>query len=159
VVLKQNTNYPYDDTTKLTLIGGGAFEIKVRVPKWATHGFFVKINGKDQVVQTTPGTYLSLGKTWKDGDTIELKMPFHFYLFPGMDQPNIAGIFYGPVLLAAEEPEARSTWRPVTLDADDIGKSITGDPSTLRFSINDVNLKPFYETYDRYSVYFDVTLK
>jgi DUF1680 family protein len=159
VVLKQNTNYPYDDTTKLTLTGGGAFEIKVRVPRWATHGFFVKINGKDQAIQATPGTYLSLGKTWRDGDTIELKMPFHFYLFPVMDQPNIAGIFYGPVLLAAEEPESRSTWRPVTLDAGDIGKSITGDPSTLRFSINDVNLKPFYETYDRYSVYFDVTLK
>jgi len=76
-----------------------------------------------------------------------------------MDQPNIASIFYGPVLLAVQEPGPRSDWRPVTLDAGDIGKSITGDPATLRFATNGVDLKPFYETYGRYSVYLDVTLK
>ena len=76
-----------------------------------------------------------------------------------MDQPNIASIFYGPVLLAAEEFEARSTWRTVTLDADDIGKSITGDPGALRFKTNGVNLKPFFKMYGRHSVYMDVTLK
>jgi hypothetical protein len=76
-----------------------------------------------------------------------------------MDQPNIASIFYGPVLLAAEEPEARSEWRQVTLDAGDIGKSIVGDPATLRFTLDGVILKPFYETYGRYSVYLDLTLK
>jgi hypothetical protein len=86
-------------------------------------------------------------------------MPFSFHLQRVMDQPNIASLFYGPVLLAAEEAEARSTWRPVTLDAQGIGKSITGDPQTLRFSIGDAKLKPFFETYDRCSVYLDVTLK
>jgi DUF1680 family protein len=131
----------------------------VRVPKWTTHGFFVKINGQDQAVQATPGTYLTLSRTWEDGDTIELKMPFHFYLSQVMDQPNIASIFYGPVLLAAEESEPRSTWRALTLDASDIGESIIGDPSTLRFSINGVTFKPFYEVYNRHSVYLDVTLE
>ena len=159
VVLKQSTDYPYDDTSKLTLTGGGEFTIKVRVPKWATRGFSVKINGKDQQVAALPGTYLPLKRTWKDKDTIELKMPFGFYLSPIMDQPNIASIFYGPVLLAVEEPKPPSTWRPVTLDADDIGKSITGDPGTLRFKTNGVNLKPFFEMYGRHSVYVDVTLK
>ena len=159
VAVEQSTSYPYGDTSKLTLTGGGAFTIKVRVPKWATRGFSVKINGKDQQVAALPGTYLPLKRTWKDKDTIELKMPFGFYLSPIMDQPNIAGIFYGPVLLAVEEPKALSTWRPVTLDADDIGKSITGDPGTLRFKTNGVNLKPFFEMYGRHSVYMDVTLK
>ena len=65
----------------------------------------------------------------------------------------------GPVLLAAEEPEPRSTWRPVTLDARDLGKSITGEPRTLCFATGDLKLKPFFETYERYSVYLDVTLK
>jgi DUF1680 family protein len=159
VVVRQSTNFPYADTTKLTLTGGGDFDIMVRVPGWATQGFVVKINGQEQKVEATPGTYLALHRTWKDGDTIELRMPFHFYLCPVMDQPNIASIFYGPVLLAAEEPSARSDWRPVTLDAVDISKSITGDPATLRFTTNGVNLKPFYETYDRCSVYLDVTQK
>ena len=86
-------------------------------------------------------------------------MPFNFYLNPVMDQPNIASIFYGPVLLAAEESQALSTWRPVTLNASDMGKSIIGNPKTLRFRIGELSLKPFYETYSRYSVYFDVTLE
>jgi len=159
VVLTQSTNYPYEDTSTLTVTGSGAFTIQVRVPKWATRGFSVKINGQDQPVAAKPGTYLALRRTWKDKDTIELKMPFHFYLSPVMDQPNIASIFYGPVLLAVEERESQSTWRAVTLDADDIGKSITGDPSALRFRTNGVNLKPFFEMYSRHSVYMDVTLK
>jgi len=110
-------------------------------------------------VQATPGTYLTLSRTWNDGDTIELRMPFHFYLSPVMDQPNIASLFFGPVLLAVQESGARSDWRAVTLDAGDIGRSVQGDPGTLRFQIGDAELKPFYETYGRHSVYLDVTRK
>jgi DUF1680 family protein len=159
VVVKQRTDFPYADTTRLILTGGGSFDLKVRVPKWATRGFFLRIYGQEQNVDATPGTYLTLHRTWKDNDTIELRMPFPFYLSPVMDQPNIASIFYGPVLLAAEEPEARSEWRPATLDAGDIGKSITGDRDTLRFTLDGTSLKPFYETFGRFSVYLDVTLK
>jgi hypothetical protein len=40
-----------------------------------------------------------------------------------------------------------------------MGKSISGDPRTLRFSTGGINFKPFYETYTRNSVYLDVTLE
>jgi hypothetical protein len=63
------------------------------------------------------------------------------------------------VLLAAEESAPRTDWRQVTLEASGIGKSITGDPATLRFTVGDAALKPFYETYGRHSVYLHVTLK
>jgi DUF1680 family protein len=159
VVLQQSTSFPYEDTTKLTLDGQGEFTIKVRVPKWATRGFTVKINGEEQDIDAKPGTYLALKRTWKDHDTVEVKMPFYFYLSHVMDQPNIAAIFYGPVLLAVEEEKNLETWRTVTLDADDIGRSIEGDPATLRFKSNGVNLKPFFEMYGRHSVYLNVTLK
>jgi len=159
LIVKQRTDFPYADTTQIVLKGSGQFDIKVRVPHWATRGFFVKINGREQSVKAVPGTYLTLRRTWQDNDTIELRMPFHFYLDPVVDQPNIASIFYGPVLLAAEEAGPRTDWRPVTLDARDIGKSITGDPGTLRFRNDGVAFKPFYETYGRYSVYLNVTLK
>lgn len=159
VTVKQSTNFPYSDTTTLSLSGGGTFAVYVRVPKWAVQGFSVTINGKPQSVKAAPGTYLNLGRTWKDGDTIELTMPMHFHLVSVMDQPNIASIFYGPILLAAEESASRTSWRKVTLDAEDISKSFTGDPATLRYSTNGVNLKPFYETYSRHSVYLDITLE
>jgi hypothetical protein len=86
-------------------------------------------------------------------------MPFQFHLDAVMDQQNIASLFYGPILLAAQEPEARKEWRKVTLDAESISKSIKGDPERLEFTIGDVAFKPFYEYYGRYSVYLDFLLK
>ncbi len=159
VVVQQTTDFPYGDTTRLVVKGSGQFDLKVRVPRWAERGFFVKINGREQQVKAVPGTYLTLARTWRAGDTVELRMPFHFYLEDVVDQPNVASIFYGPVLLAAEEPGPRTDWRKVTLDARDIGKSIAGDPAALRFTVGDAALKPFYETYGRNSVYMHVTLK
>jgi DUF1680 family protein len=159
VKLTQRTDFPYADTTKLTINGGGNFDINVRVPKWATHGFFVKVNGREEKLEAKPGTYLTLKRNWKDGDTIELRMPFSFHLSPVMDQPNLASLFYGPILLAAQEPEPLSTWRKITLNGDDLAKTITGDPHALHFKVGDVEFKPFYESYARYSVYLDVTLE
>lgn len=159
VSVQQVTDFPYADTTKLIISGTGRFDVKVRVPGWATRGVFVKINGRDEAVKASPGSYLTLARTWRDKDTIEIRMPFSFRLDHVMDQPNVASLFYGPVLLAAEEPEARTDWRQVVLDVNDISKSITGDPATLRFQIAGVPFKPFYETYGRHSVYLHVTFK
>lgn len=159
VTVTQTTTYPKEDFTLFTITGGGEFDLNVRVPHWATSGFFVKINGKRANVKVVPGSYLTLKRKWKDGDRVELRMPFQFYLEPVMDQPNIASLFYGPVLLAAQESEPLTEWRKVTLDAHDISKSITGDPSKLEFTIDGVVFKPFFDTYSRHSVYLDVKLK
>jgi len=159
VTVTQSTAYPKEDFTQLTIQGSGSFDLLVRVPHWATKGFFVKINGKEEKVKAMPGSYLSLSRNWKNGDTVELRMPFHFYLEPVMDQQNIASLFYGPVLLAAQETEPLKEWHKISLDREDISKSISGDPELLQFNIDGIDFKPFYETYGRYSVYFDVTLK
>jgi uncharacterized protein len=159
IKIEQTTDFPKEDHTRLTIKGNGKFDIHVRVPGWATKGFFVKINGKAQKLMASPGSYLKISRNWKDGDIIELKMPFQFHLEPVMDQQNIASLFYGPILLAAQEPEARKEWRKITLNAQDISKTIKGDPQQLRFTIDNVAFKPFYETYDRNSVYLDVTLR
>jgi DUF1680 family protein len=159
LAVTQRTSFPYEDVTRLAISGSGEFELRIRVPRWATRGYHVKINGQPQTADAVPGSYLSLRRTWKDKDTVEVQMPFPFYLDRVMDQPNIASLFYGPVLLAAEESGPRSDWLPVTLDAANLGKSIKGDPETLHFSLGDVNFRPFYEMYGRYSVYLDVTLK
>ena len=159
VRVQQVTDFPYADTTKLIINGAGRFDVNVRVPRWATRGVVVRINGRDEPVKAVAGSYLKLSRTWRDKDTVEVTMPFTFHLDHVMDQPNVASLFYGPVLLAAEEPEARTDWRQVVLDATDISKSITGDPATLRFQIAGVPFKPFYETYGRHSVYLHVTFK
>ncbi|MCX2678631.1 glycoside hydrolase family 127 protein [Galbibacter sp. EGI 63066] len=159
ITIEQTTAFPKEDNTRLTIKGGGEFDLNVRVPHWATKGFIVKINGEVKEVEAQPGSYLTLNRKWKDGDIVELRMPFQFHLDPVMDQQNIASLFYGPVLLVAQEPEPRKDWREVTLDAEDISKSIKGDPKKMKFTIDDVIFKPFYETYDRHSVYLDIVLE
>ncbi|HET9370651.1 MAG TPA: beta-L-arabinofuranosidase domain-containing protein [Vicinamibacterales bacterium] len=159
VTVQQVTDFPYADTTRLVIKGSGRFDVNLRVPDWATRGMVVKINGRDEAVKATPGTYLELSRTWRDNDTIEVKMPFTFHLDHLMDQPNVASLFYGPILLAAEESAARTDYRQVVLDVNDISKSITGDPATLQFQIGDASFRPFYQTYGRHSVYLHVTFK
>jgi len=131
ITVTQSTAYPNEDLTRLTINGSGRFDLKVRVPNWATKGFKVMINGKEQKINAIPGSYLTISRRWKNGDRIELKISFRFYLEPIMDQQNMASMFYGPVLLAALEPEPRTEWRKITLNAEDIGKSISGDLRSL----------------------------
>ncbi len=160
VRIVQQTAFPKEDRTRLLIKKGrGKFEIKIRIPHWATKGASISINGKLQEVNISPGSYVSLQRKWKKGDLIELHLPFQFHLAPLMDQQNIASLFYGPVLLAAQETEAREEWRAVTLFAEDISKSIKGDPEKLEFEIDGIPFKPFYETFGRHSVYLNVTLK
>ena len=159
VTIQQVTSFPNEDHTKLIIGGKGEFEVFIRVPKWANKGFEVSINGKKENVKAEPGNYISLKRRWKNNDTIEIQMPFSFRLEPVMDQQKIASLFYGPVLLAAQETQAQKEWRKVTLNANDLGASITGNPEQLEFQIDGISFKPFYETYGRHSVYLDVSLE
>src|SRR6185295_3485466 len=45
IVVQQTTDFPYADTTRLVVKGNGRFDLKIRVPQWATKGFFVTVNG------------------------------------------------------------------------------------------------------------------
>lgn len=159
ITIKQVTAFPKEDHTTLKINGDGRFDLRLRVPGWATNGFYVTVNGKQQKINSTPGSYLSIDRKWKNGDTVKLRMPFEFRLEPVMDQQNVASLFYGPVLLAAQEKEPRTQWRKINMDAQDLGKSIHGDPAALEFHYKDVLFKPFYQTYGRHSVYLDVSLE
>lgn len=159
ISIVQQTAFPKEDRSRLLIKGKGKFEINLRIPHWATQGAFISINDQPQAIKTTPGSYVSLRRKWKNGDRIDIHFPFQFHLAPLMDQQNIASLFYGPVLLAAQETEARKDWRTITLSAEDIGQSIQGDPKKLAFEIDGVVFKPFYESYGHHSVYLDVRLK
>ncbi len=62
VTITQTTNFPNEDNTRLTIRGSGHFGINVRVPGWATKGFFVKINGKEQKLDARAGSYVKISR-------------------------------------------------------------------------------------------------
>lgn len=159
IMLTQKTRFPFDNLTTLTFSGGGTFALRIRLPSWANRGILVLVNGQSVDVSNVSGGYLTLARAWKDQDSVTCQMPFSFHLNRVVDQPNIASLFYGPVLLAAEEAEPRSDWRPLVLESAELGKVFQGDPQTLHFSSGGVAWRPFWESYGRYSVYLDVRLK
>jgi DUF1680 family protein len=158
ITLRQETAFPYSDRTKFVFERGGELEVHMRIPSWVGDDVKVWINGEEHAVRPVAGKYLAISRSWQTGDTIELQLPFRFHLSRVMDQPNIASIFYGPILLAVEESSQLATWRKVTLHASDLGATIHSDPARLRFQLGDLQLRPFFESYGRYSVYLDVTL-
>ena len=114
----QETDFPRAQTTKLTVQGQRQLAIKLRVPAWATNGFFVEINGRLEQVNATPGSYVQLRRRWVPGDTIEITMPFSIRIERARDRPDTQSVFWGPLLLPIlGNPGARQLPRAHALPA------------------------------------------
>jgi DUF1680 family protein len=104
--LKAITRFPFHPDVELRLAAAqpSPAKIRVRVPSWAAHEMPIQING-NITASGKPGSYVTLDRTWSQGDTITFRLPMEFKLtrYAGVDQ--IAGheryaLEYGPVLLA-----------------------------------------------------------
>ena len=128
-------------------------------------------------------TYVELKRTWKSGDTVELVLPKTLRLEPTPDDPTVAAIMWGPLVLAgdlgaeAQRGRERGTrpervrvpvlvaaGRPVA----EWVKPVPNQPGQFRTdgvgritgtdeNERDVDLVPFYRLHNRtYAVYFDL---
>ncbi|MDA8686402.1 glycoside hydrolase family 127 protein [Robiginitalea sp.] len=158
VKIIQSTAFPNEGHTQLEIHGSGDFDLMFRVPGWATSGIQVAINGHPLAGDFTPGTYANLGNSWKNGDIISITLPMEFRLEPLMDNPNIASLFYGPILLAAQENETLADWHSLKLNPTNIGSKVDGDAEILEFQVDGTELLPFYKIYGRHSAYFKLDL-
>jgi DUF1680 family protein len=79
-----------------------AFDIRIRVPHWTYSGIKLTINNELQAVTTQPSSFLSIHRTWKDGDRIEMAMPMSLWLCPMPDDANPVAVMYGPMVLAGQ---------------------------------------------------------
>ena len=112
----QETDFPRAQTTQADGARRGQLAIKLRVPAWATNGFFVEINGRLEQVNDTPGTYVQLRRRWVPGDTIEITMPFSIRIERARDRPDTQSVFWGPLLLPIlGSPGAAGSYRELTL--------------------------------------------
>ncbi len=84
--LKQETNFPYEQQTKLTITKPGKFVLAVRKPKW--------VDGKD-------ATYTYYNKTWKAGETVVVNLPMELRYEECPNLSDYIAFKYGPILLGA----------------------------------------------------------
>ncbi|GAB3741161.1 glycoside hydrolase family 127 protein [Hymenobacter agri] len=104
VKVVQTTRYPEEETTRLTIETKKpmAMPLHLRYPGWATSGVVLKVNGKTVAVKQQPGSYITLSRTWKNGDRVELTYPMTLRVVPTNDDPHKAAFAYGPLVLAGE---------------------------------------------------------
>jgi len=102
--VRQQTAYPEEATTGLLIdsASGGELSFYIRYPSWASAGAFIKVNGKKIAVTQTPGSYITITRKWKKGDQIEITYPMSLRLVPAPDNPAVAAVAYGPLILAGE---------------------------------------------------------
>jgi len=170
--LRQETRYPESDTTRLILTCDQPVELclKLRHPYWAASGIEVAVNGQKQAIESTPGSYASLTRTWKTGDAIDLRLPMSLRTEGFHDNPRRRAVLYGPlVLCAAVAPEG--PFPAIVSDVEEIPAAlepIAGKPLTFRASkdvfrtvtvgaSSELLFQPLYREVRRpYAVYFDV---
>ncbi|MFC0628874.1 beta-L-arabinofuranosidase domain-containing protein [Kribbella deserti] len=148
VTVTQTTGFPVEQGTTLRITGRARFDLLLRVPAWA-EDFTVAINGDQQRVSAVPGTYVTLSRSWRDGDTVRVRMPFRLRSERALDQPGVQTLMYGPIHLVARE--ARQTFLEFGLYgraalSGDLAANlqpIAGNP--LHYRLGGVELAPFYE--------------
>jgi hypothetical protein len=124
VRIDQTTDFPEGEKATLTLTVPAAkrFTLAVRRPTWAGDGFRIAVNGealtqptaaalrasgggrasREEEGRPQPSTYVEIDRTWKTGDKVELTLPKSLRLEPTPDQPQVAAIMWGPLVLAGD---------------------------------------------------------
>lgn len=211
VKLTVDTDFPKGEsaTIKLAVQSPREFTLALRKPYWAGDGFTVRVNGESVPADVIdplrdvpesgrpvgfrrgsgggqtpqgPSSYVELKRTWKTGDTIELSLPKTLYLEPTPDNPRVAAIMWGPLVLAGDiGPERQGRGRgadegaptvPVFVAAEknvsEWLQPVEGRPGEFRSSgvgrdnrgadrQQEATLVPFYRLHNRlYTIYWDL---
>jgi DUF1680 family protein len=182
--IRQETRFPDQDSSRLVFTAAKPVRlaVKVRFPSWVVSGLSLAVNGAAQPVAGTAGSYVTVDREWKTGDTLSIRVPMspRVEVMPGT--PKVAAFFYGPILLAGDlgregltpavrygpsSPPVRRMAMPevpaVVGDARTLPSSlrpVIGAPLMLRLASTDrqvaVTMVPFYRASDiRYTAYWN----
>jgi hypothetical protein len=102
--LRQETKFPETPATTIAITADKPVTtaIRLRIPEWTASNVSVKINGKPVDALATAGSYLTLARTWKTGDRIEMTMPMRLHVESMPDDPRLQAFLYGPLVLAGD---------------------------------------------------------
>ena len=155
ITVRQETAFPQQAGTRLTVTGAGRVDLRVRIPSWAA-GAQLRLNGSPLAVPATPGTYAVLDRTWASGDVVELSLPMALHREATPDNAAVQAVKVGPVVLAGAYGSTNLSGLP---RLDPATLTATADPLqyTATASTGSVSLLPFYRMHgQRYTVYWTV---
>lgn len=183
IKIRQETNFPESPDISFLISTGVPVRmpIHVRIPCWTGTRASLKVNGKPLEVVPSPGSYLTVERTWNDGDRLELQLPMYLHKESMPDEPATQALLYGPLVLAGKlgseglaesqivgplGPDLKTHPLPVPQfrapgpSPDSWVKRVPGDPLTFRTQgqQTDITLVPFNRMpEERYSIYWTVS--
>lgn len=182
VRLRQETNFPEEARTTLKIAAPKPVQlsINIRVPYWAARGGNVQVNGERLAAFSSPSSYLTLTRVWRDGDRVEVSLPMDLRVESIPDDPTLQAVMVGPLVLAGQFGDEGLTQqltypgydtapegRPVAVpdienrSADPLGWVEPASNAPLKFQTAGQSAKttlvPLYQLAgDRYTVYWKV---
>ncbi len=121
VSILEDTNYPFRDTINLTIKAQrvARFPLSLRIPKWCKVPR-LKVNGR-AVASEKHSNILTVFRSWKDGDKVELKLPMELNLQSWGQRPGTLSVTRGPLSYSlAIQEEYRRVPRSNSWDAFEI---------------------------------------
>lgn len=167
--IEQKNSFPDTDFTALKFSTSKPthLTIKFRQPWWAKEGIRVFVNGKPEIPQgESTSKYMSISRTWQEGDVLRIDMPMRVYTESMPDNPNRVAFLYGPLVLAAKQgnvepkgltgtPILLTEKREATTFTQKLGNSLVFETIGVGHP-TDIQLVPFNGIHEgRYNVYWD----
>jgi len=124
--LKMESDFPDGEKAALTLTSVKApkeFTLAIRRPAWAGDGYAITVNGqpvggippvaslrvggaggRNVLAEPIlpPSTFVEIRRAWTAGSTVEITLPKSVRLEPTPDDPHVAAIMWGPLVLAGD---------------------------------------------------------
>jgi DUF1680 family protein len=127
-LLTMETDFPLGEsaTARLQLPEPRTLTLSFRRPYWAGREFRVRVNGKSlrlpdpqlrdwrdsrsqyQDSMLDGSDFIDITREWRNGDTVDIRLPKSLWLEPTPDNPRRAAIMWGPLVLSGDlGPERR----------------------------------------------------
>lgn len=100
-VVTQETAYPYEQQSKLTIGKAGSYTVAIRKPQWTTADYLVAVNG-EKAMESQKNGYVLVNRTWSEGDVITVNIPMTLRYMECPNYTDYIAFAYGPILLGAQ---------------------------------------------------------
>jgi hypothetical protein len=170
IVLRQETNFPYEDMTTIVIdcMKETEMGLRIRNPYWLSEPMTAKVNGEAQKITPSDG-YCRINRRWHKGDRVEIRLPMNLRIESMPDDKQMIALFHGPALLAgalekdyATEP-VKAKVAPALVSGDKpLGQWLkpAGEPLSYISTVSlpkEIRLTPFFTLKTGpYSVYWQV---
>ena len=135
--VRQETDYPNsgDVVVRLNPSRPCHFPVCLRIPRWCETAR-IAINGGEVETVATGGTFSTVTRMWRAGDTIELHMPMNWRVVKGRkSQAGRVAVMRGPVLFCLN-PERQEGFDEETM------KLLRVDAASLTLGPTDETIRP-----------------